>query len=327
MPRQRSSIEHLLRTLGIENLPNISSPEDLVSAWDASNISSRAVENWIGFPENDEIFLVVHNMTFSAPKHTHDYYELCFVLSGTVVNAIEGRHLYMLENSLCAMNLKSSHALEAIDEDAVVVNICLSRRLFEAGVFHDFIAGNSPIARFLRGDEDVAYLIFSDMDTRSLRAMVSAMVGEYSSAGKRQTFRLCGQALLLLDELARSNSVSFYGIDQKTMSMLKFLREHCDSVTVRNLAKTFGYSDNYCSQYLRMHTGKTATELIADARMNRAEDLLSTTSMDIETIARTVGYKSPSHFYELFRKRHNMTPTDYRMLGAELAGLLVSTEA
>lgn len=97
--------------------------------------------------------------------------------------------------------------------------------------------------------------------------------------------------------------------------MMEYIRENCATVTAGSLAKEFGYSENYCSQYVRRHTGKTISTLIADARIDRAEELLQTTDMSIEAIANAVGYKSVSHFHEKFKERHGFTPADYRKLG------------
>lgn len=49
--------------------------------------------------------------------------------------------------------------------------------------------------------------------------------------------------------------------------------------------------------------------------------MLSETDLSIETIAHQVGYRSPSRFYEVVRKHHGMTPTDFRWLSRELRPL------
>lgn len=92
-------------------------------------------------------------------------------------------------------------------------------------------------------------------------------------------------------------------------------------MSVASIARTFGYSANYCTQYIRAHTGFTATELIEETRIAHAEDLLTDSDLSIEAIAHRVGYQGTSRFYEVFRKRHGMTPTDYRKLARELLPL------
>ena len=47
-------------------------------------------------------------------------------------------------------------------------------------------------------------------------------------------------------------------------------------------------------------------------RMEKAEDLLKTSSDKVREIALEVGYKDPNYFNRAFKKRHNMTPEEFR---------------
>lgn len=277
-------------------------------------VTGRKLSDWSGVDFSENIFVVAHDMSFEVPPHVHDYFELCFVLDGTVANIIGGQRIYMLDGTLCAMNLASRHALEPVDAEAVVVNLCLRPELFEAGVFADFLAADNEMSRFLRGEGTTDHLMFSDSQSRRLAAQMEAVVMEFARADFHQSFALIAQVLLLLDELSRTPTYSYYGLSPKTLHMLAYLRENCADVTMRSLGREFGYTANYCSQYLRKHTGKTATELIAEARVAKAEGLLATTDLAVETVAAAVGYASYSHFNDLFQLYRGMTPGDYRRL-------------
>lgn len=277
-------------------------------------VTSQMLTDWSGIDFTESIFVVAHPMDFKVPPHVHDYYELCFILDGTVVNIIGGQKIYMLDGTLCAMNLASRHALEPVDEGAVVVNLCLRPALFESGIFAEFLAADNEMSRFLRGEGTTDHLMFSDSQARLLLTRMEAVVMEFARADFHQSFALCAQVLLLLDELSRTETYSYYGLSPKTLRMLAYLREHCADVTMRSLGREFGYTANYCSQYLRKHTGKTAGELIAEARVAKAEGLLAGTDLGVEAVAAAVGYKSYSHFNELFQLYRGMTPGDYRRL-------------
>ncbi len=277
-------------------------------------VTSDLLSDWSGIDFTEPIFVVAHGMPFGVPEHAHDYFELCYVLDGTVANIVGGQRVYMLDGTLCAMNLASRHALEPVDAQAVVINLCLRPSLFEAGVFAEFLAADNEMSRFLRGEGTSDHLMFSDSQSRRLAAQMEAVVMEYAKADFHQSFALSAQVLLLLDELSRTPTYSYYGLSTKTLRMLAYLREHCADVTMSSLGREFGYTANYCSQYLRKHTGKTATELIAEARVAKAEGLLATSDMNVEAVAAAVGYTSYSHFNELFQLYKGMTPGDYRRL-------------
>lgn len=284
-------------------------------------VTGDRVAHWASLIPDDDIFLIAHPMAFNAPEHAHDYYELCFVLGGTVRNVIGRRRLYMLDNTLCVMNLDTRHALEIVDPEAVVLNIGLRPRLFEAGVFHDFMASDNFFSEYLRGDAGYGYLMFSDTDDDWLRSVVNGLVRTYASAGRRQSFALAGQLLVLLDRLSRARVHTHLGIDDRAAEIIRHIEDNYATASVSSIAREFGYSANYCSQYVRAHTGLTATELIERTRVTRAEELLAETDLSVEAIAHRVGYRGTSRFYEVFRRHHDMTPTDYRRLARDLIPL------
>lgn len=283
-------------------------------------LSSNEVSGWAGFLPTDNIFMLAHFMNDPAPLHTHDYIELSYVLSGSLVNVVDGKRLYMLAGSLCAMNLNSSHRLEPNDPNTALINVGLRPDLFRAGVFKDFLEDDNVMARFLRGETGSSYLFFSDATDRTLLSTIINMAEAYSKAGGKQSFELSARVLLFLDHLSKTPAYSFYGVDARAMKMLDYIREHSADISIKALAKAFGYSENYCTRFIKKHTGRTASEIIADARMAKAELLLSTTDLSNTAVAEAVGYKSYSHFNDLFRSYHGMTPGDYRRLAS--SGLL-----
>lgn len=286
-----------------------------------SLVTGTRVAHWASLIPEDDIFMIAHTMSYDAPAHTHDYYELSFIMNGMVMNVIDQRRLYMSDNTLCVMNLNTRHALEIVDPDAVVLNIGLRPQLFEEGIFHDFLVADNFFSEFLRGESGYDYLIFPDTDDDSLAITINGLVETYVAKGQRPSFALAGQLLLFLDRLSETRRYTHAGIDDKTAAIMRYIDEHVATVSVSSIARAFGYNANYCSQYIRAHTGFTATELIEETRLNHAETMLSETDLSIEIIAHQVGYRSPSRFYEVFRKRHGMTPTDFRLLSRELRPL------
>ena len=70
---------------------------------------------------------------------------------------------------------------------------------------------------------------------------------------------------------------------------------------------------------MKSHIGLTITQLLANVRLEQAETLLATTDLSVQAVAEAVGYTSVSHFNDLFRKSHDMTPGDYRLLSGLLS--------
>ncbi|MCG7409841.1 AraC family transcriptional regulator [Paenibacillus sp. ACRRX] len=65
---------------------------------------------------------------------------------------------------------------------------------------------------------------------------------------------------------------------------------------------------------------RTITEYIQSKRMCQAECLLTSTDLNINQIAKIVGYTNSSRFSELFRKNTGMLPNEYRKLAISNTG-------
>jgi len=73
-----------------------------------------------------------------------------------------------------------------------------------------------------------------------------------------------------------------------------------------------GLSPNYLSSRLRAETGKTFSELLADARMTRARLLLSDRSNRVANVAALVGYTDCKSFIRAFGHRFGKPPSAFR---------------
>ncbi|ELY7392897.1 helix-turn-helix transcriptional regulator [Cronobacter universalis] len=78
------------------------------------------------------------------------------------------------------------------------------------------------------------------------------------------------------------------------------------------LAQMCGMSSWHLSRQFRQATGMSPSEWFIHQRIQRACRLLRETALPVIDIACEVGYASPSHFSQVFRKRTGMQPAAYR---------------
>lgn len=81
------------------------------------------------------------------------------------------------------------------------------------------------------------------------------------------------------------------------------------------LAKSQGISAGYLSAVFKKETGVTLTEFIRMRRMEYAEYLLNSTTLQIQTVALHCGILDLQYFSKLFKRHTGMTPTEYRQRG------------
>lgn len=78
------------------------------------------------------------------------------------------------------------------------------------------------------------------------------------------------------------------------------------------LAADAGMSEAYFSRMFKKATGLSPSQYAIRLKMQQAQRLLRETNMPIIEVALDVGYASPSHFSQVFRREIGVTPRDYR---------------
>ena len=83
-------------------------------------------------------------------------------------------------------------------------------------------------------------------------------------------------------------------------------------LSLRSLAEAQHVSPGYLSTVFRKETGKTLSAYLRDARIHRAMHLLSTTGLQIQTVASLCGIMDVQYFSKLFKQQTGKTPKEYR---------------
>ena len=102
-------------------------------------------------------------------------------------------------------------------------------------------------------------------------------------------------------------------------SIIEYIYEHEQDITLGALAQAFGYSVPHMSKLISNGCGMNFSEILRQIRMRRATWLLKNTSLSITQIAGEVHCTDTSHFGKNFRKEFHMSPKEYRQLFAAQA--------
>jgi AraC family transcriptional regulator len=96
-------------------------------------------------------------------------------------------------------------------------------------------------------------------------------------------------------------------------AVLDHIHTHLDdSLTVTELAGMVRMSPQHFANLFRQSTGLAPHRYVLGRRIERAQDLLSTTSLSLAEITLESGFASQSHFTDVFRKMLGTTPRRYR---------------
>jgi YesN/AraC family two-component response regulator len=83
-------------------------------------------------------------------------------------------------------------------------------------------------------------------------------------------------------------------------------------LSLSTLAKQQNISSAYLSALFKRETGKTLSEYIRDKRIEYAAYLLSTTHLQVQTVALHCGIMDVQYFSKIFKKQMGKTPKEYR---------------
>jgi AraC-like DNA-binding protein len=91
-----------------------------------------------------------------------------------------------------------------------------------------------------------------------------------------------------------------------------YAREHLgEPLTVADLAERLSLSPSAFAALFRESTGRSPYQFVKEMRLNRARELLLAGDKTVAAISRSVGYSTPSHFINEFRKKYGMSPRAY----------------
>ncbi len=111
--------------------------------------------------------------------------------------------------------------------------------------------------------------------------------------------------------LVRKHSMhSFSLLVQKTVLLID--SDLSANLTLRTLAEHQKVSSGYLATVFKRETGKTVSQYIREKRMRHAEYLLSTTHLQIQTVALHCGIVDVQYFSKMFKSYTGKSPKEYR---------------
>ena len=94
---------------------------------------------------------------------------------------------------------------------------------------------------------------------------------------------------------------------------LEYIRENSrEKLRLADVADQVYVSQWHLSKLLNKHTGKTFSDLLNGARMDRSKELLKDPSLRICDVAEMVGFQDLAHFSRVFKKMEGMSAGEYR---------------
>lgn len=93
------------------------------------------------------------------------------------------------------------------------------------------------------------------------------------------------------------------------LPIIRYLDKNYEKdLSLKKIAEHFHLNASYISQLIRSETGLTYTQYVTELRINKAKELLKTTSLSLAEISESVGFNDYFYFIKKFKKEVGVTP-------------------
>ncbi len=132
---------------------------------------------------------------------------------------------------------------------------------------------------------------------------------EFERVVKAELIRL----LVFIKRCMKSTSKQFPAKNDYVADALAYIQSSItDIISPTDIARHVHISPEYLMRLFQQSIGKTVMQVILELRMDRAEHLLTNTTMNISQIADNCGYSNLQHFSMAFKKFTNLSPSQFR---------------
>ncbi len=147
---------------------------------------------------------------------------------------------------------------------------------------------------------------------------------EFGMDGVEQILPRYDEKLLPMENLGKMkdfmNAILAFRLEKEEQSRADRRRQIMDRVRdgasepdmcAQKVADEFGLSERYLYDIVRGESGMSFSEFLTRERMQKAKELLYTSTMTVNEISAACGYDVPSTFYRLFKKYYGVSPKQY----------------
>lgn len=124
------------------------------------------------------------------------------------------------------------------------------------------------------------------------------------------------ECIFLSKEMAKSLIEKVNESEQKMSRVekaIQFIMNNLDQdITRETVANQLFLNPDYLNKIFKKDTGMTISDYLFNERMKLAQNLLTTTDLNVKDIAIHVGYGNFSHFAKMFQRYSGMTPKKYK---------------
>lgn len=249
-------------------------------------------ENWI-----DNGFISANRKTIEnyVPVHTHEFYEIEYIVSGEGTYTINGTEYDAVPGTLFFMTPIEFHDVSTNGIDRYCIRFTINT--FQQGYMTTLTSENSLTSiKIKESDKEYFEVMFKELVQNSANekfaiSLLNCIIAKISAA-------YCKTSNKKLSPIS--------------MAELYILNNFKNNISLKEVAEYAGFAPSYFSALFKKTTGKTVKEYIDKLRFEYACKLLGFSDMAVNCVCNESGFDDYTNFTRRFKMHFGVSPGRYR---------------
>jgi AraC family cel operon transcriptional repressor len=244
-------------------------------------------------------------------RHSHDFFEVFLVISGSGVHHINGKSVNLTAGHLVVIQPSDSHHFSTQGEAGLaILNVAVSSGWWRS--FHQLMGESIP-ADWFRAGEPVGHLTLTPGGLRGMRRAFEQL-GGLESRPPSDVVEVLLQVIRRFESLGQTARPTPPAWLEKWREEMRCAGEEITEA-IGFWQKRSGRSPEHLARSCRAFYECTPTNILNHHRIERAKMLLGSTDEKVISVGFACGFGNLANFYRNFTTRTGMTPKAWRQRG------------
>lgn len=270
-------------------------------------------ENYSAFNDSHYFLQIILNQAQFTPPHSHNFFEIICVISGSFTHLINNQLLHFREGDAVFLRPSDFHQM-IINQPEDVGILSLSVR--QERITQFFKAYGEYFVNCLMLSKDPPMFHSA---SKVHEYVTNAYASMSSSSAEEKDMHINLLIGIMMQNFVTTintalDSDFFSNKKEAPLSNALMLIRRPENIIggVVKLQELTGYSRSQLCRLMKEQTGLTPHEYIQKLRMNYAMDLVTSTNLSVASIADKIGFSSTNHFIATFKHEFSVTPSEQR---------------
>ena len=259
------------------------------------------------FLEFDE--LAVTQKHVMPQPHSHDYYELYFLLDGEREFFIENKMFMVPKNTLIVVPPFCIHKTEGGPYHRININVSPS------------LLNKTENEFLLKARDNIAVKITDDYKELIIKLLTEgAKIQSVNIKSKKDSLLALTKTIILFLSMQESVSLTLASsaysmkyVSPEVLKIIYYINTHYNQqITLKSLCDYFFMSKVSLCKKFKEVMNCSIMEYVMRIRLNKAKVLLRDSSKSIEDVAFECGFSSANYFGLIFKKEIGLSPLNYK---------------